>query len=317
MDSKPLCAVWVVTYNQKDFIAQTIDCIVAQKTNFPFKIYIGDDCSTDGTREICIRYKNVYPDLIELIFNSTNLMRQNSANVFGACMQSGANFIALCEGDDYWVDEFKLQKQVNFLENNDQYIICFTRGFVQNGFAQTETLNSEYTEGVELSVYDFIKANTQLTASAVFRNNTGFFLPPWFGDLPFGDWALYLLLMHTYNKKAFCLPDPTVVYRIHGSGNHGNMHSSNIKLIAAYQMHISFYKAIEKKLLGKTYKEAINNAISEKISIITDLCSKEKKILKGIKINIGHILKDLPFKRFLKNIFFLQKQYIKSLIRRA
>jgi len=62
--NKPLCAVWVVTYNQRDFISQTIESIVQQKTNFRFKVYIGDDCSTDGTREICIKYKNLYPELI-------------------------------------------------------------------------------------------------------------------------------------------------------------------------------------------------------------------------------------------------------------
>src|SRR5258708_542108 len=114
MRNSPFCAVWMVTYNHEKFIAQAIKNIINQKTNFPFKLYIGDDCSSDTTREVCINYKNEYPELIDLVFNTKNNMQKNSMNVYGACFNSGAKYIAMCEGDDYWCNKNKLQKQIDF-----------------------------------------------------------------------------------------------------------------------------------------------------------------------------------------------------------
>ena len=209
ISSVPLCAVWVVTYNQKAFIAQTIESIIQQKTDFPFKIYIGDDCSTDGTREICIGYKNKYPELIVLLLNSINYMAQNSANVFKACVNSGARYVAMCEGDDYWSDLEKLQRQVDFLESNPDYSICFHRiydllpgkePYLGNG----ADIEKTYT------IDDLALGNIIPTPTVMYRNNL-FEFPSWFGESPVGDYVLHMLNAEKGKIKYF--PQPMAVYR--------------------------------------------------------------------------------------------------------
>jgi glycosyltransferase involved in cell wall biosynthesis len=309
---KPFCAIWVVTYNQEGFISQTLDSILQQKTSFPFKLYIGDDCSTDGTRAICLDYKARFPNQIELIFNDINLMRQNSRNVFNACIASGAKYIAMCEGDDYWTDDSKLQKQVDYLELNQQYILCFTRGLIQNEFTKTTSVNSSFDAGYHISIQEMIAGNSQLTATALFVNKPGFELPDWFGDLAFGDWALYLLLMHRYQMNAYCLPDVSVVYRIHGLGTHGNAHSSVEKLLNAYKMHITFYKAIYNKLLRPKFHDEIRNAVVAKSQIITELYCQDKKYFKSVGFNVDLFVQEFQITPLLRNLSIAGKLLIKQ-----
>jgi glycosyltransferase involved in cell wall biosynthesis len=107
----------IVTYNQELFIGTAISSALAQKTTFPFRLVIGEDFSTDNTREICIRFANEHPDKIKLILNDQNLgLVKNYQNVFTECK---AKYLAILEGDDFWIDEFKLQKSFEILENDE------------------------------------------------------------------------------------------------------------------------------------------------------------------------------------------------------
>jgi len=112
-------SVCMITYNHERYIAQAIESVLMQKTNFAFELVIGEDFSTDRTREICISYKRRYPEKINLILNEKNLgMIPNFVNTVHQCK---GEYIALLEGDDYWTNPYKLQKQVDFLENNPDY----------------------------------------------------------------------------------------------------------------------------------------------------------------------------------------------------
>lgn len=123
MDS--VCAsVFMPTYNQKTFIAHAIEGALRQKTNFPFEIVIGEDCSTDGTREIVFAYKDTYPDMIRVITSDANVgPAANKSRIIEACR---GKYIAFCDGDDYWHDPDKLQKQVDFLESHPGYGLVHT-----------------------------------------------------------------------------------------------------------------------------------------------------------------------------------------------
>lgn len=124
-----LVSVCVVTYNQVSFIRQCLDNILNQKTNFSFEILLGDDASKDGTREICLDYANKYPDKIRLFLHH----RENNIKIAGRptgrfnflynLYAAQGKYIAFCEGDDFWIDPNKLQKQVDFLEKNQDYIL--------------------------------------------------------------------------------------------------------------------------------------------------------------------------------------------------
>jgi glycosyltransferase involved in cell wall biosynthesis len=120
----PLVSVKMLTYNQVNYVAQAIESVLRQITNFPFDLVIGEDCSTDGSREIVFEYKRRHPSFISIVTSSENVGPQkNSDRTYRACR---GEYIAFCEGDDYWTDPYKLQKEVDFLEKNQNYDLVHT-----------------------------------------------------------------------------------------------------------------------------------------------------------------------------------------------
>src|ERR1700739_2391661 len=113
---KPLISVCMITYNHEKYIAQAIESVLAQKTNFPVELVIGDDYSTDSTRKICLDYKKKHPDILKLRFPDKNMGMM--PNFIANLKECDSRYIALLEGDDYWTDPYKLQKQFDFLEAN-------------------------------------------------------------------------------------------------------------------------------------------------------------------------------------------------------
>ncbi|MCB2295342.1 glycosyltransferase [Clostridium algoriphilum] len=118
-----LVSINCITYNHEEYIADAIESFLMQKTDFNFKIVIGEDCSLDGTRKIIDDYIIKYPNKIKLITSDENVgAKENSRRVHE---NSNGKYIALCEGDDYWTDPLKLQKQVTYMENNPNCTLCF------------------------------------------------------------------------------------------------------------------------------------------------------------------------------------------------
>jgi len=122
---KLLVSIVTITYNHESFIAKTIEGVLIQKLNFQIEFIIAEDCSTDNTRAICQKYEKQYPQLIKLIISDNNVGAV--ANERRAMLMAKGKYIAFCEGDDYWTDPFKLQKQVDFLESHHDYSVCFHR----------------------------------------------------------------------------------------------------------------------------------------------------------------------------------------------
>lgn len=121
---KPMVSICIMTYNHEKWIAQAIESALMQKTNFPFKIVIGEDCSTDKTREIVKRYAEQYPNKIKALLHLKNLGPPHSPgrnNFLSILKQYSSKYIAMLEGDDYWTDPFELQKQVDFLEAHPDF----------------------------------------------------------------------------------------------------------------------------------------------------------------------------------------------------
>ena len=118
MSKTPLVSVLVTPYNQKGYIRQTLDSILMQQCNFDFEVVIGEDCSTDGTREICVEYAKKYPEHIVLCLNEQNKGLIN--NYFDVFLKAKGKYMADCGGDDYWLSHNKLQEQVELLETHDQ-----------------------------------------------------------------------------------------------------------------------------------------------------------------------------------------------------
>lgn len=123
-DEKPLVSICCISYNHEKFISQCLDGFIIQKVDFPFEIVISDDCSTDNTKKIIDTYVSKYPAIFKDVSPSKNL--GSIKNFYHVLEKASGKYIALCEGDDYWIDENKLQMQVNFLENNPEYGMCYT-----------------------------------------------------------------------------------------------------------------------------------------------------------------------------------------------
>lgn len=123
----PLVSICCLTYNHENFISQTIESFLSQKTSFPVEILIHDDASTDNTKKIVMEYVAKYPDVIRPIFQKENKYSKGERSFIGHYILPSVRgkYIALCEGDDYWIDPLKLEKQINFLENNPDCSICF------------------------------------------------------------------------------------------------------------------------------------------------------------------------------------------------
>ncbi len=145
---KPLVSVIVVTYQHANYIQQCLDGILMQKTDFSFEILLGEDASTDGTRDICIEYAKKYLDKIRLFLHSReNVFYSNGQptgrfNMLYNLSKAKGRYVAFCEGDDYWIDPFKLQKQVDYLEANPDY------GMVHTDFDQLIVNNNKVTQNI-------------------------------------------------------------------------------------------------------------------------------------------------------------------------
>lgn len=212
----PLVSVRVVTYNHEKFIAECIEGILMQRTTFPFEVVIGEDCSTDGTRAQVLAYQAQYPDKIRAIVSETNVGgMKNAMRVQQACT---GKYHAFCEGDDYWIDPLKLQKQVDFLEAHPEVSLCFHNLMILN---ETKTYARLcYPQPFPATMnFDEVNANCQIIApmvSIMARAEVLNSLPEWRQNIRFSDVLLWLWCAH--HGKFGYLADVMSVYRRHSGG---------------------------------------------------------------------------------------------------
>lgn len=208
-------SVCMITYNHERFIAQAIESVLMQETDFRVELVIGEDCSTDGTRAIVIEYAQRYPDRIRPLLPDHNLgMIPNFVATIQAC---GGQYIALLEGDDYWTDPCKLQKQVEFLETHPECALSFHNVMIHNQESK-ENPCPRYPAGQKAIwlLEDIVYQNPISTCSVVFRNGLIVELPPWYLTMTMGDWPLWVLL--TQYGTAGYMDEVMATYRIHSGG---------------------------------------------------------------------------------------------------
>ncbi|MDB4925229.1 glycosyltransferase family 2 protein [Mucilaginibacter sp.] len=215
-----IVSVCCITYNHKQFIAQSIEGFLMQKTNFPFEIVIGDDCSTDGAADVIKEYKEKYPDKIKLTSGNKNVgAHENMRNIVEACV---GKYIALCDGDDFWTDPYKLQKQVDFLEQNPGYVICchYTR-VIDTDY---NTLHVDPNPVPLVHTYHDLLTGKQTetkTATVVYRNIpevNQVFYKPWYFNVFAVDKLLKIFATYSTGLKIYVMPEVMSCYRNHVGG---------------------------------------------------------------------------------------------------
>ncbi|WP_315817032.1 glycosyltransferase family 2 protein [Paraflavitalea speifideaquila] len=211
----PLISVCVVTYNHENYITQCLEGILMQQTNFPFEIVVGEDCSTDNTRAIIKHFEQQYPGIIKPIYHEHNVGA--ARNHFEHCFSKiQGRYIAICDGDDYWTDPGKLQKQVDFMEQNPACVLCFHR------VKQVDQHNNIIQEQEPLNTPVFYQWHDILhisipTLSVVFRNCLDHF-PEEIFSVKSGDTFLFGMLSRF--GGAADLGFVGAHYRVHAGGTY-------------------------------------------------------------------------------------------------
>lgn len=269
-----LVSIFCITYNHKNYIKDCLDGFVSQKTSFKFMAFVGDDGSTDGTSEIIKEYEAKFPHIIKGIYHDKNMgVWQNSIDVANACK---SKYVALCEGDDYFTDENKLQKQVEFMEANPNYSICFHPvRVIYEGFDKAEQIypiKQDIWSFETLLRWNFIQTNSALYRWKFQHSNFADFMPK--NILP-GDW--YMHLLHAKGGEIKCLKDTMSVYR----RNKGGMWSDGIEdednLFAKYALQQAKFYACVYENIADFSPEYLQNVLVPSLKKVTKALIKKRK----------------------------------------
>ncbi len=212
---KPLVSVWMVTYNHEKYIRQAIESILSQNVEFTYEIVIGEDCSTDNTRAILKELEAKHPNIIKPIYHVENVGPSRNAYEFvlPACQ---GKYIAVLEGDDYWTDNNKLQKQIDFLEKNEDYSASGHQStLIFENSKEPPRLFGE-TSDTSYNVNDFLQHRKFHTCSLVYRTEIIKSALPFPSKIISADRAIYAMLASHGNIKYFA--DAMCVYRKHNFG---------------------------------------------------------------------------------------------------
>ncbi|NOY52643.1 MAG: glycosyltransferase [Deltaproteobacteria bacterium] len=254
-------SVCLQTYNHASYIKKALESVLMQETDFDYEIIVGEDESSDGTREICIDYAGRYPDRIRLFLRSRkdviyiNGRATGRFNFTENLKAATGKYIALLDGDDYWTDPNKLQEQADFMDTHPGYTVCFHR--VQELNEATDRITAVHPAHVKKSygLTDLLRLNFIPTVSAMVRKDAIGELPDWFYKIPVGDWPLFI---HCARRGSIRLINKVMaVYRNHAGGYWSQ------SLSAQLQMNLEIYDFFKQHLEGKEYQKEIRKGVSD------------------------------------------------------
>jgi glycosyltransferase involved in cell wall biosynthesis len=269
----PKLIVHMVTYNHEKYIAQAIESVVMQKTNFTIKLLIGEDCSTDNTRNIIKEYADRYPDIIIPFYREKNLgASKNGILLFTECK---SEYLATLDGDDYWTDPYKLQKQVDFLDANPGFSMCFhdVEGVDENGVS-LNTLFVRSSKDV-LTFRDLIFKHYVPLVSCVFRNN----ISKW--DFNKLDKIIIDDLLHLLNAEygnAKYMNEVMGAYRIHSGGTW-----SSLSIIDRKKTEIHVRKNIYDYYRHNKYKRFFAQSVGNYYFSLANYCLENGERSEGLR----------------------------------
>lgn len=243
-------SVIMLAYNIGRYIETAIKGVIRQKTDYPIQLVISEDCSTDDTLEICERYKAQYPELITLVRHEKNVGLQR--NFMDAHKHCQGEYIAICDGDDYWIDRNKLQRMTDFMDSHPDFAICFHR--VINYYEENHSKSLSNGKQAEITdLLDLCSSNFITNSSSLFRRSYYPVVPEWFSEITSCDYAMHLL--NAGHGKVYYFKKPMAVYRKHKQGIWSEAAEekrllaalkAREKVLAYYQNNPQIYEALKK-----------------------------------------------------------------------
>ncbi len=215
MREEIMVSINCITYNQEEYISEAIESFLMQKTTFKYEILIHDDASTDNTASIIKEYEEKYPHIIKPIYQKENKYSKGIKIGYEYNVKRAkGKYIAMCEGDDYWIDPYKLQKQVDYMELNPECTLCMHEVKLIDASSKESTgFIKPYNYSTKCSIEDmiiggggFVGTNSLLFPREIFENP-----PEWYFNCPVGDYPLQILL--TYKGYAYYMNENMSVYR--------------------------------------------------------------------------------------------------------
>ena len=254
-------SVLMVTYNHERYIAEAIESVLMQVTNFDYEIVIGEDCSTDRTREIVLEYQKRFPDKIRLLLQEVNTGgARNFSQTLESCV---GEYIALLDGDDYWTSTGKLQEQAEFLDAHPECSMCFhpVRVLYEDddpSIPKNPPHNTIWPQGAKdfSTIEDIIGSIFIHTSSAMLRNGLVKY-PDWLYALRVGDWPLFILWAS--HGDVGCIRSEMSVYRNHFGGiwytvDVAAKYDEIIRMYHGINTHLEYrYAKIIRRLLADYY----------------------------------------------------------------
>ena len=319
-------SICCITYNQRNYIKDAIEGFLKQKTSFKYEVIVHDDASTDGTTEIIREYANKYPDIIKPIFESENQYSKGVKRILNITYKKArGKYIALCEGDDFWTDDEKLQLQVEYMEKNKTCTFCFHNATIFNLFNQEKrpfipysiTLkkymkkDGNYNVG-ELELLEFIP-----TASFIFRKEYLYKMPDFYNECFVGDWPTKLIMTSFgyahYIDRDMCTYRMNSIGSITAKNNKDSSENLNNK-IKILNEKIKLMKNIN-EFTQEKYKDVFNMRISQ-FEIEKLLEQKKNNEIKE-KEYLDNIKGTLKFKYILKIYFPKLFNLCKNIVKRG
>lgn len=256
MAKKPKVSIITIAYNQEKYIEEALKSFVSQKTNFSFEIIVADDGSSDKTQSIVKKYEKQYPHLFSNILRKKNIGA--IPNFKDALMHAKGDYIALCEGDDFWTNVEKLQRQVDFMESHSGYTVCFhpVRVFFENGQEKDATFPDRTNH---FTIKDLLERNFIQTNSVMYRRQKDY-SKLMSNVMPY-DW--YLHLYHAQFGKVGFINKVMSAYRRHESGMWwSSTHDDKTKFWNTHgKGYIALYDELLKIYTLPEYREAISGNI--------------------------------------------------------
>lgn len=274
-------SVLCLAYNHEKYIEKALEGFVNQKTNFQYEVLINDDCSTDGTRKIIQEYQKKYPQIIKPVFQVENQYSKHiDINKQILLPLSLGKYIAFCEGDDFWIDNNKLQIQYDYLEANIDCSICVHQGIRHECITGEETFLTDCDTERDFSVEDVIlgggglfATNSIVMRKEVYANQRDCFNIPSFGDFQ-------IVINGAINGKCHFIPNPMSVYNIHTEGSWSMNALNNRKKNVMYQQDLIYMLKRVNRYYNYRYSKPIN-----KVILKTSLYLAKNKILAKFNIN--------------------------------